>query len=150
MRYSMKAKLILFLIMTAASLNAVVTPNVPDGTPVWADDSDIHVAYVIMGESIGEGDYGQKLVADTISNRMKGNTKTAYELVTEPNQYVGYKEGKPTRYIWKLVGALKARVDIIPELDYKYFRPVGHPLPDYADLDNLLIYKNHVFFNEKQ
>ena len=124
-----------------------ITPNVPHGTPIWADENDVHVACVIMGEARGEGDIGQSLVADVIYTRMISRKLTAYEVVTQPHQFSGYYDRTPPTYhIWKLVLKLKHGVDILPTIQYEYFRSTKVLLPDYATEG--LLYRGHIFFNE--
>jgi len=48
------------------------------------------VAKVICAEMCSEGSILMQGVANTIQNRMKLNNKSAYEIVTERNQYYGY------------------------------------------------------------
>lgn len=53
------------------------------------------VAKVISAEACGEGAHGMLAVANTIQNRMERTGQTAFEVVTEPNQYHGLTS--PTR-----------------------------------------------------
>jgi len=54
------------------------------------DRKDVDVAKVICAEMCSEGNISMYGVANSIQNRMKLNNKTAYEIVTEKNQYYGY------------------------------------------------------------
>lgn len=48
------------------------------------------VATAISAEACGEGAHGMLAVASTIQNRVKRSGKSAYDIVTEPNQYHGH------------------------------------------------------------
>ena len=140
-------KIIAALSLVGASLFGEVTPNVPDGTPVWADDNDIHVAYVIMGEARGESLFCQAMVADTIYTRMINRSKSAYEIVIEPNQFAGYFDGHVTDHVWKLVRKLKVGLDIIPYIAKPHFR--AHkiiPMPNWGK-DSIIV-GGHIYFDE--
>ncbi len=54
------------------------------------NNKDIEVAKVICAEMCSEGDAVMYGVANTIKNRMIKYNKTAYEIITEKNQYYGY------------------------------------------------------------
>lgn len=135
--------------LIGGSVLADISPNVPSGMPAWADFNDLHIAYVIMGESEGESELGQSFVADVIHQRMIEKNKSPYEVVTEPNQFAGYKEIEPTRHIWKLVRKLRLGIDIIPEAKFTQFRAYRiSPMPDWGK--DPVVIDNHVFFRERK
>lgn len=137
------------LMLIGGSVLADISPNVCNGMPAWADFNDLHVAYVIMGESEGESELGQSFVADVIYERMIQKNKDAYEVVTEPHQFAGYRETEPTRHVWKLVLKLKARVDVIADAKFTQFRAYKRSnVPTWAI--NPIWVGNHIFFQERK
>ena len=56
----------------------------------YKEKQNIIVAKVICAEMCSEGNLAMQGVASTIQNRMTQYNKTAYEIVTEKNQYYGY------------------------------------------------------------
>ena len=141
-------KKIIATLALASSLFGDITPNIPNGTPEWASESDIEVAYVIMGEARGESLLGQAFVADVIYTRMKLKNKTAYEVVIEPNQFEGYYDGEITKNVWKLVLKLKLGLDIIKDANFTQFRAYKlSPMPEWGV--NPAVIGNHIFFNER-
>lgn len=142
-------KIIGTLLLSANILFADITPNLPSGTPAWATAEDLYIAYVIMGESEGESELGQSFVADVIHQRCVEKNKSPYEVVTEPNQFAGYKEIEPTRHIWKLVRKLRLGIDIIPEAKFTQFRAYKRSnVPTWAI--NPIWIGNHIFFLERK
>lgn len=140
-------KYISLLILWSAAAYAVVTPNYPDGTPEWATGEDLEVAYVIMGESRGESLLGQSFVADCIHTRMVKRNMTAYEVITQPNQFKGYYTQEVTDHVWKLVLKLRLGVDIIKDAEYCQFRAYKlTSIPSWAK--NPVVIGSHIFFEE--
>ena len=140
-------KLIPTFLLWGASLFGDVTPNVDHNTPAWADNSDIEVARVIMGEARGESLLGQNMVSDVIHTRMVQRNKTSYEVVTEPNQFEGYYDGPVTDHVWSLVLKLKLGLDIIKDAEFDQFRAYKiSPMPEWG-VEPAVI-GNHVFFRE--
>lgn len=139
----------LTILLLATSLFGDVTPNYPDQTPVWANENDIKVAQTIAGESRCQSLYGQTLVADVIANRMLNTGQTAFEVVIQPNQFVGsnYEGNEISSHIWKLTRKLKLGIDIIPELNHTQFRAWKlTDVPSWAK--NPIIVGSHIFFSE--
>ena len=140
-------KIIATICLIGSSVFGDITPNVPDGMPVWADENDLHVAYVIMGESRGEPLLGQSMVADVVHSRMLQRGLTAYEVVTEPHQFAGYYDGEVTDHVWKLVRKLKLGIDIIPDASFCQFRAYKLTnIPTWAK--EPVVVGNHIFFTE--
>jgi hypothetical protein len=142
-------KLIPTLSLIGSSLLGQVTPNVEHNTPVWANENDVEVARVIMGEGWGEGTFGQDLIADNIRTRMVVDDMDHFEVVTNckpVKQYHGYRDDvEPTDHVWHLVRKLKLKMDIIKNVDFYFFKRFntgGDVL--YKDC---LVYKNHIHYN---
>ena len=56
----------------------------------YKEKQNIVIAKVICAEMCSEGNIAMQGVANTINNRMVQYNKTAYEIVTEKNQYYGH------------------------------------------------------------
>jgi hypothetical protein len=141
-------RLILSALLTGGSLFGDITPNFPAMTPEWATNDDIEVARTIAGEARGESPLGQSFVADVIHTRMMNKNKSAYEIVTEPNQFHGYYDGgEITDHVWKLVLKLKLGLDIIKDANFTQFRAYKlSPIPEWAK--EPVVVGNHIFFTE--
>lgn len=145
-------KKLLILIALTQSVFAEMTPNLPHNTPVSYTNADLVVAMTILGEARGEGQIGMKLVADVIYTRMEKRKLSAYEVVTQPNQFLGvtYNNMKDKNLPFALVLALalKDNIDIYPEYEFDQFRALRSPIPSWAI--NARVYKGHVFFKEEK
>ena len=139
------------LLLSNTMVFAQVTPNVADGTPANISYEVDAIALTIVAEAGGEGEIGMSLVADVIHTRMIRRRLTAYEVVSQKNQFVGFMKGDRTHrqypYAVMLAEMLTSGLDPMPNFSFDQFRAFEKsPVPSWAV--NATIYKNHIFFNE--
>jgi len=149
----MKKLLTLLLLSNTTIFAQSVTPNVADGTPAELSYEVDAIALTIVAEAGGEGEIGMSLVADVIHTRMIRRRLTAYEVVAQPKQFVGFMKGDRTHrqypYAVMLAEMLTSGLDPMPNFSFDQFRAFEKsPIPSWAI--GATVYKNHVFFNEEE
>lgn len=70
--------------------------SIPDAVKQPTSD-DICLAWVVKDEARGESQRGQKAVLDVVMKRMETRKLTACEVVKQPKQFSGYKQGTELR-----------------------------------------------------
>ena len=141
-------KIIPILSMVGLSLFGDITPNVPE-MPFWASMEDLAVAQTIAGEARCQSELGQSMVADVIFTRCVKRDLTPYEVVSQPNQFIGfdYSGHEISNHIWTITRKLKAGLDIIKEVEYDQFRAYKiSPMPKWGK--DPVIVGGHIFFKE--
>jgi spore germination cell wall hydrolase CwlJ-like protein len=79
------------------------------------------LAWVVNDEARGEPLRGQKAVYDVVKHRMTVRNKTACEVVMEPHQFSGYKDGMflhVDQNMLTLLTKLSKMRSVVPEAEY--------------------------------